>query len=96
MNRLNKTEPVVFLYCRFSLLLKDPFFPDYLEVAIAVVVPRAVGKTSPRTSISHKIIFLIPVLQEYGVLTESRIPLKPVLGGVRIVALSISSHEQTQ
>ena len=33
-------------------------------------------------------------LQEYGVLTESRIPLKLVLGGVRIVALSISSHEQ--
>ena len=27
---------------------------------------------------------------------ESRIPLKPVLGGVSIVALSISSHEQTQ
>ena len=27
---------------------------------------------------------------------ESSIPLKPVLGGVRIVALSISSHEQTQ
>ena len=26
----------------------------------------------------------------------SRIPLKPVLGGVRIVALSISSHEQTR
>ena len=30
------------------------------------------------------------------VLTESRISLEPVLGGVRIVALSISSHEQTQ
>ena len=30
------------------------------------------------------------------VLTESRIPLKQVLGGVRIVAHSISSHEQTQ
>ena len=29
-------------------------------------------------------------------LTESRIPLKPVLGGVRIVVLFISSHEQTQ
>ena len=29
-------------------------------------------------------------------MTESRIPLKPVLGGVGIVALSISSHEQTQ
>ena len=30
------------------------------------------------------------------VLTESRIPLKPVLGDVRIVAFSIGSHEQTQ
>ena len=29
-------------------------------------------------------------------LTESRIPLKPLLGGVRSVALSISSHKQTQ
>ena len=26
-------------------------FPDYLEVATAVVVPRGVGKTSPRASI---------------------------------------------
>ena len=26
MNRLNKTESDVFLYCRFSLFLKDPFF----------------------------------------------------------------------
>ena len=26
MNRLNKTESAVFLYCRFSLILKDPFF----------------------------------------------------------------------
>ena len=34
-------------------------------------------------------------LLEYWVLMESRIPLKPVLGGV-IVALSISSHKQTQ
>ena len=25
MNRLNKTESAVFLYCRFSLVLKDPF-----------------------------------------------------------------------
>ena len=35
------------------------------------------------------------VLQEYWVLTDSRIPFKPVLGGVRIAALSISSDEQT-
>ena len=36
------------------------------------------------------------VLQEYWVLRESRISLQPMLGGVSIVALSISSHEQTQ
>ena len=41
----------VFLYCRFSLFLKDPFSPDYLEVATAVVVRHGVGKTSPHTSI---------------------------------------------
>ena len=51
MNRVNKNESVVFLYCRFSLFLRDPFFPDYLEVTTAVAVPRGVGKTSPRTSI---------------------------------------------
>ena len=26
MNRHNKTESAVFLYCRFSVFLKDPFF----------------------------------------------------------------------
>ena len=40
MNRLNKTESAVFLYCRFSLFLKDPFFPEYLEVVAAIVVLR--------------------------------------------------------
>ena len=38
----------------------------------------------------------ILVLHECWVLTESRILLKPGLEGVRIVVLSISSHEQTQ
>ena len=44
------------------------------------------------------IFFHIMVLQEYWVLTEGRVPLKSVLGDVRfrIVALAISSHEQTQ
>ena len=41
-------------------------------------------------------MFHILVLQEYWVLIDSRIQLMPVLGGVRIVALSISSREQTQ
>ena len=27
-NGLNKTESAVFLYCRFFLYLKDPFFPE--------------------------------------------------------------------
>ena len=34
--------------------------------------------------------------QTYWVVIESRILLKPVLGGVRIFALSISSYEQTK
>ena len=41
-------------------------------------------------------IFHILVLPEYWVLTESRIPLKTALGGMRIVELSIISHELTQ
>ena len=58
-----------------------------LEVVTAVVVSRGVGRT---------LFYHILVLQEYWVLTESRIPLKPVLGDVSSVALSISSHEQTK
>ena len=41
-------------------------------------------------------IFLTLVLRAYWVETESRITLKLVLGSVKIVELSISSHEQTQ
>ena len=42
------------------------------------------------------IFFHTLVLRVYWVQTESRITLKLVLGSVRIVALSISSHEQTR
>ena len=42
------------------------------------------------------IFFHVLVLQEYWVLAQSKIPLRLVLGGVRSVALSISSHEQRQ
>ena len=42
------------------------------------------------------LIFHILVDLEYWVLTESRIQLNPMLGGVRNVAFSISSHEQTK
>ena len=51
MNRLKKTESIVFLYCRYSLFLKDQFYPDYIEVTTAGVVPCGVCKTYPRTSI---------------------------------------------
>ena len=95
MNRINKNESVVFLYCRFSLFLKDPFSRLFsgrnscrcfwLELVKLLPVHR-----------SNVDIFYILVLHEYWVLVESRIPLKPVLGDVRIGALSISSHEQTQ
>ena len=52
MNRLNKPNSAVFLYCWFSIFQNDPgfFFQDYLKVATAVVVLRGVGKTSLRTS----------------------------------------------
>ena len=38
MNRLNKTESDVFLYCRFSLFLKDPFFPNYFKTNYQVLL----------------------------------------------------------
>ena len=72
------------------------FFSDYLEVATAVVVS-VWSWLNFSQCIDIMLIFLhILVLQEYWVLTETRIPLKPMLGGVKIVALSVSSHEQTQ
>ena len=74
----------------------DPFFPDYLELATAVVVSHRVHKLLPVHQYIVLLFFYILVLQEYWVLTESRVLLKPVLGGVRVFALSISSHKQTQ
>ena len=52
-----------------------------------------VGKSSPSYFDIVLIFYHILVLREFRVLTENRILLKPVLGGVRIVALSIISHE---
>ena len=40
--------------------------------------------------------YLLNEFNEYWGMTESRIPLKPGLGGVRIDAISISSHDQTR
>ena len=48
INRLNKIESAVFLYCRFSLFREGGrgHFPDHLEMVAAVVVLRGVGKIS--------------------------------------------------
>ena len=97
MNRLNKTESAVFLYCRFSLFLRDPFSRLFRGGnSCRPLCHVELVKLLPVHRYIVLIFFHILVLQEYWVLTESRILLKPVLGGVRIVALSISSHEQTQ
>ena len=51
-------------------------FPDYLEVATAVVVASGLGKNvSPYIDLVLR-FFHVPVLQEYWVLKESRILLK--------------------
>ena len=42
------------------------------------------------------IFYHILIIPEHWVLPKSRIPAQLVLGGVRIVAPSISSHEQAQ
>ena len=49
-------------------------------------------KLLPVHRYSVDIFFHILFLQEYWFLTESRILIKSVLGGMRIVALSISSQ----
>ena len=79
----------------FSLFLRDPFSRLFR------------GRNSCRCFCVELVKFLpvhrysVDIFSYFGpsgILDsdESRIPLKPVLGGVRIVAFSISSHEQTQ
>ena len=82
-NRLNKTETSVFLYCRFSLFLKGHFSRLFR------------GRTSCMSFCHVELVIFFSYSGHSGTLGSevSRIPLKPVLGVVRIVALSISSHE---
>ena len=42
--------------CFLLCTLASQFYPDYLEVATALVVPRGVGKASPHASIQCCII----------------------------------------
>ena len=57
MNRLNKTESAVFLYCRFSLFLRDPFFHNLECVSIAYCVTKF--KTVFQSLIFWHLLFLL-------------------------------------
>ena len=63
MNRLNKTDSAIFLYCRFSLFLKDSFFLDYCDtknkfiiVSGSLLVLKAMNHTSSRNPEIQKLL----------------------------------------
>ena len=72
----------------FSLLLKDPFFRLVRGRCFCLEL----AKLLPVHRYSVDIFFQVLVLSDFWVLTESRILLKLVLKGVRIVKLSFTSH----
>ena len=59
MNRLNKTESVIILYCRFTLFLRDPFF-QIIYCAIHIQNPYICkyALTYKRSSIVKEIPFI--------------------------------------
>ena len=60
-------------------------FPDHTHILFLVKLP-------PCIDIVLIFFFIFWSLGNIGFLAESRIPPKPVLGSVRTVVLSISSH----
>ena len=90
MNRLNKTESAVFLYCMKNVFFKINKRLQQLSLCLVELV-----KLSLYIDIVLRFSHILAIWK-YFVLAESTIPLKPVVGGVRIVELSIRSHEQTQ
>ena len=63
MTRLNKTESAIFLYCRFSLFQKDPFFLDYCDTnnkfiifSGSLLVLKAMNHTSSRNPQIQKLL----------------------------------------
>ena len=88
--RLNKTESAVFLYG-----MKDVFFQIIWRLQQLSLCLVELVNLFPYIDIVF-IFSHILAIREYWVLTDSTIPLKPVLGDVRIAVLSNISHEQTQ
>ena len=96
MNRLSKTESAVFKL--WMLYFQRISFSDYLEITTAVDVPCG-GHKKVSPYIDIVLIFLhFLVLWDCRVqhLFGSRVVLNPGIGGVRDVASTIISHEQTQ
>ena len=91
MNRLNKTESAVFLYCRFSLLPKDPFSRVFRGRNSCCCFYVELVKLLPVHRYSVDIFFKFWSVRNTKLFDGK--PLKPVLGGMNIVELSISSHE---
>ena len=84
------TSEEKFIQCCYDVL-----FPNHLRSQMLSLCQYGGGKIPPGIDIVL-IFFQTLVFQEYWVLVESRVPLKPMLGGVRIFVLSISSHDKTQ
>ena len=74
----------------------EPTYAEKIRVPPSPLGHRAPVQTPSAGCSSVDIFFHILVLHEYWVMEESRLLLKRVLGGVRIVAFFISSLEQTQ
>ena len=77
----------------FHILVLQIRFSDYLEVAAAVVMPRGVDKL---LLVHRYSVDIFSHSRPSGILGWYGKQNTVVLGGVRFVALSISSHKQTQ
>ena len=77
------------------LFLKDPFFFRLFRGRNSCYCVVELVKLLPVHRYSVDNFHILDIL-EYLILAESRLSLKLVLGSVRIIALSNSSHEQTQ
>ena len=101
MNRFNQTEAAIF-FIMYDMLPEDLFdlFQIILKFTTADIKYLCGGcKKSPQTL--SQCSFLLLILWSFGIIlyisfSENRIPLKPVLGGVSGIAISITTGEQLQ
>ena len=81
----------------YGMIFSEPLMHTDTPSRTVGVVPYESIDSNMHNPRRYSVVFFhIRILHYNWVLTESRIPLKPVFGSVRIVARSISSYEQTQ